>query len=417
MRVFMKRFLPVTVLLCVLLPPWAYTGAEEFFYKYRDGDKYRILSTVEEDVRIDGRLSHHAQILNRIAVTVESVSDGEEGRKRARHSAVFDTAERSRSSGEGGEIGENQSLSWGREYRSVFDRDELGFTYIDRQYFMPVVRNVPVFPRRNLEPGDTWTAEGHEAHDFRDAFDIADPYRIPFTANYRYLGEGEWKGKSYPSIEVKYRIQNDAPEARGPLWPRRIRGSSEQVIFWDSELGQPRAYRERFSMEFELANGRIIEYRGEAEAEILEAELMDRERLAGEVAGAIRKMGVEDVSVRVDDRGVTLSLEDIQFLPESAQLTARERAKLDRIAEILGRYAGRDIEVSGHTALAGTAEGRSALSRERAASVADYLIGRGARDAGQVIIRAYGAERPVGDNATEEGRRRNRRVDITILEN
>jgi outer membrane protein OmpA-like peptidoglycan-associated protein len=415
----MKRLFFAAVFLYVLLPPSAYTGAEEFVYKYRAGDKYRILSAVEEDVRVDRRLSHHAQILNRIAVTVESVSDGEGGRKRAKHRAVFDTAERSLSSGESGDTGEEQSLSWAREYHSVFDRDELGFTYIDRQYFMPVVRNVPVFPRRNLEPGDTWTAEGHEAHDFRDAFNIADPYRIPFTANYRYLGEGEWKGKSYPSIEVKYRIQNDSPEARGPLWPRRIRGSSEQVIFWDRELGQPRAYREQFSMEFELANGRVIEYRGEAEAEILEAEIMDKETLAGEIAGAIREMGVEDVAVRVDDKGVTLSLEDIQFLPESAQLTAREKAKLDRIAEILGRYAGRgrDIEVAGHTALAGTAAGREELSRERASSVADYLIGRGARDADQVIIRAYGAERPVGDNATEEGRRRNRRVEITILEN
>jgi outer membrane protein OmpA-like peptidoglycan-associated protein len=168
-------------------------------------------------------------------------------------------------------------------------------------------------------------------------------------------------------------------------------------------------------MVFELANGRTIEYRGEAEAEILEAETMDKERLAAEIAGAVGEL--EDVSVRIDDRGVTISLEDIGFLPDSARLTAAELAKLDRIAEILGRYAGRDIEVAGHTALAGTAAGREKLSAERASAVADYLIGRGTRNAGQVIIRAYGAERPAADNATEEGRRRNRRVEITILEN
>jgi outer membrane protein OmpA-like peptidoglycan-associated protein len=409
----MKRLFFALVLLCVLLPPSASLAAEEFLYKHRAGDKYRILSTVEEDVRVNRRLSHRALILNRIAVSVESVS-GEKGRERATHSAVFDTAERQLLSGD---VGEERGFSWAREYRSVFDRDELGYVYVDRQYFMPVVRNVPVFPRRNLEPGDTWIAEGHEAHDFRDAFNIADPYRIPFTANYRYLGEGEWKGKSYPSIEVKYRIQNDSPETHGPLWPHRIRGSSEQVIFWDRELGQPRAYRERFSMEFELANGDVIEYRGEAEAEIIETDLMDREKLAGEIAGALREMKVEDFLVQVDEKGVTLNLEDVQFFPESARLTAQGSAKLDRIAEILGHYAGRDIEVSGHTALAGTAAGRNQLSLDRANSVADYLIGKGARDAGQVIIRAYGAERPVGDNATEEGRRRNRRVEITILEN
>jgi outer membrane protein OmpA-like peptidoglycan-associated protein len=415
----MKRCFSAPVLLCALLFCSAFLDAEEFFYKHRAGDKYRILSTVQEDVYLDRVLSHRARILNRIAVTVESLSIGE-GRNgipktvRARHSAVFDTAETTRDLGAGGE---SQGFSWAREYHSVFDRDELGYIYIDRQYFMPVVRDVPVFPRADIKIGESWTAEGHEAHDFRDTFGIPDPYRIPFTANYTYLGEREWKGSLYPAIEVKYHVQNDSPEVRGPLWPRRIRGTSDQIIFWDRELGQPRSYREQFSMAFELAGGRIIEYRGEAEAEIIEAELMDKERLAAEVAQAIEELGVKDVSVRVDDKGVTISLEDIQFLPESARLMTSEQGKLDRIAEILGRYAERDIEVSGHTALAGTAAGREKLSGERAAAVADYLIGRDVRSADRVIIRAYGAERPAADNATEEGRRRNRRVEITILEN
>ncbi|MDR2662459.1 MAG: OmpA family protein, partial [Treponema sp.] len=230
-----------TAILCVLLFSSAFLEAEEFIYKHRAGDKYRILSTVREDVYLDRRLSHRALIFNRIAVTVEGPS-GDPGRGRSRLSAVFDTAETAQSSPAGGE---NRGFSWARGYRSVFDRDELGFIYIDRQYFMPVVRNVPVFPRRDIKPGESWTAEGHEAHDFRDSFGIPDPYRIPFTANYRYLGDREWKGKLYPAIEVSYRIQNDSAEARGELWPRRIRGSSDQTIFWDRELGQPRFYRER----------------------------------------------------------------------------------------------------------------------------------------------------------------------------
>ncbi|MDR1127752.1 MAG: OmpA family protein [Treponema sp.] len=406
----MKRLFSAAVLLLALLSCPISSGAEEFLYKHKAGDKYRILSTVKEDVYIDRRPSHSALILNRIAVTIEGLSIG----GRARPSAVFDTAESTRASGT---AGENGGFSWAREYHSVFDRDELGYVYIDREYFMPVVRNVPVFPRRDIAPGETWTAEGYEAHDFRDTFGVPDPYRIPFTAHYSYLGEREWKGNLYPAIEVKYRVQNDSPEVRGQLWPRRIRGSSDQIIFWDRELGQPRSYREQFVMAFELANGRTVEYRGEAEAEILEAEAMDREKVAGEIAKAIEELEVADVSVRIDSKGVTLSLEDIQFLPDSARLTAQEQGKLDRIAEILGRYASRDIEVAGHTALAGTAAGREKLSRERAAAVADYLINKGARSAGQVIIHGYGAERPAAGNATEEGRRRNRRVEITILEN
>jgi outer membrane protein OmpA-like peptidoglycan-associated protein len=414
-----KHFFSVAVLLVLLLLPRA-LGAEEFLYQYRAGDKYRILSTVREDVYLNRRFNHHAEILNRIAVTVESLT-GTPGA--GRHRAVFDTAEKASPESstqssvprEPAEQDEPTGFSWAREYESVFDRDALGYVTIDRQYFMPVVRDVPVFPRKDLKPGDTWTAEGHEAHDFRDSFGIPDPYRIPFTANYTYLGQREWRGKLYPAIAVSYRIQHEPQAVRGRLWPRRILGSSDQLVFWDRDLGQPRAYQEQFRMIFELSDGRVIEYRGEAEAEILESESLDKERLAKEITEAIR--GIEDVTVRIDDKGVTLRLEDIEFLPDSSRLAATEQAKIDRIAELLARYRSRDIEVAGHTALAGTAGGREGLSRERAGAVADYLIGKGVRDSGEVIIRAYGAERPVAGNDTEEGRRRNRRVEITILEN
>jgi outer membrane protein OmpA-like peptidoglycan-associated protein len=49
--------------------------------------------------------------------------------------------------------------------------------------------------------------------------------------------------------------------------------------------------------------------------------------------------------------------------------------------------------------------------------VADYLIGKKVRGPERIVVRGYGAEQPLGDNATEEGRRKNRRVEITILEN
>jgi outer membrane protein OmpA-like peptidoglycan-associated protein len=57
------------------------------------------------------------------------------------------------------------------------------------------------------------------------------------------------------------------------------------------------------------------------------------------------------------------------------------------------------------------------LSRERAAAAADYLIEKKIRPADRVIVRGYGADSPLGDNSTEEGMRRNRRVEIIILEN
>jgi outer membrane protein OmpA-like peptidoglycan-associated protein len=382
-----------------------HASGEEFFYKHEAGDVYRILSRVEEDVYLNRRLDHSAEILNRIAVEVTGVEGG-----RGRHRAVFQTSER-------GEGAAGRGFRWAREYESEFSRDRLGYLSIDRKYYMPVVRNVPVFTGKDLKPGDTWTADGHEMHDFRDSFGIEDPYRIPFTARYSFLGEREWQGLSYPAFSVSYRIFMEPAPVRGRLWPRRIQGASDQLVFWDREMGQAKAYREDFRMIFDLSDGRTVEFRGKAEAEIIESIRMNKEELAGGIRTEIEDLGIPDTSVRVVDEGITISLENIQFLPDSAVLLQSEKEKLDKIGAILLRHTGRDILVSGHTALAGAAEGRMRLSQERAAAVADYFISKGIRGADRVVVRGFGAERPLGDNRTEEGMRRNRRVEITILEN
>lgn len=384
-------------------------AAEEFIYKHQVGDRYRSLSTVQEDVYIDRRLSHRAEILNRIAVEVVEVN-GTAGR----HRAVFQTSERA--TGMARNTG-GQSFQWAREYDSEFDRDALGYITIDQKYYMPVVRNVPVFPGRDLKPGEKWTAEGHEMHDFRDSFGIADPYRIPFTAQYTFLGDRQWKDKKYPAFSVSYRIFTEPPAAAGKIWPARIIGASDQIVYWDRELGQAKAYEENFRMVFTLSDGRTVEYRGKASAEVLEASLMDKEKIIEEITEDIKRLGIEDASVRAVSEGVTISLENIQFEADTARMLAGEREKLDKIAEILLHYQDRDILVGGHTALAGTEEGRLALSRERAAVVADYLIGKKVRTPDRVVVRGYGAERPIDDNRTEEGMRKNRRVEITLLEN
>jgi outer membrane protein OmpA-like peptidoglycan-associated protein len=379
-------------------------GAEEFIYKHKAGDRYRILSTVNEDVYVNRRLSHRAEILNRIAVEVTEVNGGT-----GRHEAVFQTAEKA--------LGAGRSFQWAREYESRFDRDRLGYLSIDRKYFMPVVRNVPVFPGRDLKSGDVWSAEGHEAHDFRDSFGIGEPYRIPFTAAYAYLGERERKGKPYAAFSVTYRISAKPSPAAGKILPVRILGASDQTIFWDFDLGQTAAYEEYFRMVFELSNGATVEYRGRAEAEIVESPVIDKDKIAGEISEEIKRLDITDTFVRVDDSGITISLENIQFEADSAVLRVGEKQKLNKLAEILRRYPDRDILVGGHTALAGTAAMRAELSRKRAAAVADYLLSENVRTQDRVVVRGYGAEKPLGDNGTEEGRRKNRRVEITILEN
>ena len=402
-------------LLAVLFP--VQTNAEEFFFRHQTGDMYRIISTVNEDVYVDYQHRQKAEILNRIAVEVTGESNGT-----GRHKAVFQTSSRAvntagRTSGRSSSAGTPASYQWAREYESEFDRDRLGIMSIDKKYYMPVVRDVPVFPGREIKPGDKWSHDGHEVHDFRDDFGIEEPYRIPFSANYVYLGERNWKDTAYPAFSVVYQIYTEPQAVRGRIWPKRISGESNQTVFWDIKMGQAVAYREDFRYVFEFSDGRTIEYRGKAEAEIVESEIMDKEKMAEEIADEIARLDIPDVTVRVVDEGITISLDDIQFRADTAIMLPGEREKLDKIVDILLRYQERDILVSGHTALAGTAEGRSKLSAERASVVAGYLISQKARTPDRVVVRGYGADRPIADNSTEEGRRKNRRVEITILEN
>jgi outer membrane protein OmpA-like peptidoglycan-associated protein len=203
----------------------------------------------------------------------------------------------------------------------------------------------------------------------------------------------------------------------GALYPVLIAGYSRQKIYWDSGRGWPQAYSEEFDFIFEISSGDSVEYRGTADAEVIEALSMNKEEMAQDIKQALEEAGLPDLEVRQDELGITLMIENIQFLPDSSILVNREKEKLDSIGEILRKYSDRDILVSGHTALAGTREGRQKLSEDRAASVGSYLIENGVRAKERMVYRGLGADVPIADNSTEAGRSRNRRVEITILEN
>jgi outer membrane protein OmpA-like peptidoglycan-associated protein len=404
-KVMRKYGCAAVVLAAVFMLPSA-VGAKEFSFQYKPGLKYKILSQVEENVYLNGRFSHKADILNRISVEVTDTRDGS-----GKLEGTFITSERLHGSVSAYQV-ENT-------YRSVYWRGEHGNYDIDPSYYMPVVRNVPVFPDEDIEVGDTWEKPGVEVHDLRRGYGIPQPFRIPFRARYRYLGKEEYKGETYDLISVQYTVNHRASNyySRYRLYPEMVSGYSDQMLYWDSGEGRLHRYREEFSMMFTLSNGDVYRFEGSAEAEVTESLPMDKEKVAEEIEKGIEEGKVKDTQVRVDEKGVTINLEDIRFAPDSARLLPSEKEKLDRIAEILRKYPDRNLQITGHTALAGTRAGRMQLSVERARAVADYLLEKGVRDPQEIIVEGKGAQEPVASNETPEGMRKNRRVEITILEN
>lgn len=119
--------------------------------------------------------------------------------------------------------------------------------------------------------------------------------------------------------------------------------------------------------------------------------------------------------VEQTEAGLRLSIRDIKFQPDSAQVLASESSRLDEIAAALKLAGENMLLVEGHTASIGKPAGEMQLSVQRAESVAGELAKRGIK-ATRFICKGWGGNKPVADNSTEEGRAQNRRVEITILE-
>jgi outer membrane protein OmpA-like peptidoglycan-associated protein len=124
----------------------------------------------------------------------------------------------------------------------------------------------------------------------------------------------------------------------------------------------------------------------------------------------------KDIELLSVPEGIRLVVKDIRFIPDSDEFLPEERPRLDIIADAL-KLAGpqQTFLVEGHTASLGKASGEMELSIRRAKRMVDELARRGIGE-NRFIYKGWGGTKPVGDNSSEEGRRLNRRVEITILE-
>lgn len=105
-----------------------------------------------------------------------------------------------------------------------------------------------------------------------------------------------------------------------------------------------------------------------------------------------------------------LAGEQIEFASGSAVIAARSGPLLDRLAREVRSCPG-TIRIEGHTDITGRTAFNRALSEARAAAVRDALIARGIPGE-RLSARGFGASRPVADNRTEDGRERNRRIEL-----
>jgi OmpA-OmpF porin, OOP family len=107
--------------------------------------------------------------------------------------------------------------------------------------------------------------------------------------------------------------------------------------------------------------------------------------------------------------------DNIYFPSGRSQLDARSEPLLDSLIDIISRCPDLVIEVGGHTDSDGGASRNMGLSKRRAAAVTRYLTS-GEISEDRIKSVGYGETRPVATNDTPDGKRRNRRIEFTIVE-
>lgn len=112
--------------------------------------------------------------------------------------------------------------------------------------------------------------------------------------------------------------------------------------------------------------------------------------------------------------GEPIRMEKIQFEADSVKIEAEAIPSLDELYNFLYDNPTTIIEVAGHTNGLPADDYCDRISAERAKSVADYLISKGIEPR-RVISKGYGKRKPVATNQTPEGRKRNQRVEIRLI--
>lgn len=112
--------------------------------------------------------------------------------------------------------------------------------------------------------------------------------------------------------------------------------------------------------------------------------------------------------------GQIIQINKLYFQADTSSINADSYASLEELYEFLRENPNMRIEIGGHTNGIPEDDYCDKLSNERAKVVAEYLIGKGIQQS-RVEFKGYGKRKPIASNNTKEGRRRNQRVEITIL--
>lgn len=168
------------------------------------------------------------------------------------------------------------------------------------------------------------------------------------------------------------------------------------------------AQRERLEAERQRTLAEQQRAEAEARASLAASEAAQAQRELAEL-----RRQVADLQAQETERGLQLTLQDVLFDFNAADLKTGAERQMAKLADFLTAYPKRQVSIEGFTDSVGSESYNQSLSEQRAASVRDALIANGVSE-DRIVTRGYGESYPLASNNTDTGRAQNRRVEIII---
>ena len=342
---------------------------------------------------------------------------------------------------------------------------------VDNGY--PSFRSFPTFTSRKIQKGDIWEAKAMRAVDPLSKGIIT---KMPIYVRYTYTEDDNYNGEPVYLISAEWATRYNMGGTTtyvdwgGDKELNYAQGSHKATIIVSKATGAALVIRDTVDETFVYKDGNKYQYKGtislfteyppaidrsrliaalkkmdlldDEEAEKLlqrpvakdDAIASDAKKTSGKSSSAKNtvakteklKKQIEEhqtksakvtapISVDNTEAGIRLTIQNLQFKADSAELLPGEEKRLDQIAEILRLAEGAQFLIEGHTASTGYEAGEMKLSKERADSIAAALSTRGIGSE-RFICKGSGGKKPIASNDTAEGKALNRRVEITILD-
>lgn len=181
------------------------------------------------------------------------------------------------------------------------------------------------------------------------------------------------------------RLQSEASQRQSEASQRQSEASQRQAAMerqaaTDAQMGE------------QAARQRTLD--AESRSRLLEAQLLE-------------------LQARKTDRGMVVTLGDVLFDTNRAQLKTGGVRNVERLADFVRQYPQRNVMIEGFTDSTGSESRNQELSDERAGAVRTALLGMGIGTE-RITSRGYGDAYPVAGNETAAGRQMNRRVEIVV---